>query len=282
MISGSKRDKFIKGYMIFFRNTCIVFNYISIPLLTRIVMMSLMIFALLINAHAEKIEPLKITLAAEDGWPPFADQVGSGISHNLIKQAFQQVNVEVSTIVVPYSRGLIMTERGSVDGVFNVTREQSTVNRFVFGNVPLFTATASFFFTKDKPVSLTDKWQIPINSVVGIIEDYEYGDDFLELVKQRKLHIIKVDSQRQLINLLLVERIDAAIMYDLVADVYIKQMGVKDAIYSTFNNHTSEIFVAFSKKNPQSIHLSKLLDEGLLRLKKQGKYDKLLLPPSDY
>ncbi|MGI2168710.1 substrate-binding periplasmic protein [Shewanella sp. MF05960] len=245
---------------------------------TQVMFCLLAIFCASMMTHTAMAEPIKITLAAEDGWPPFADEFGSGISHNLIQQAFKQVNVEVSTIVVPYTRGLIMTERGTVDGVFNVTKEQSTQERFVFGNEPLFTVNASFFFAKTQTVIAKDKWQLPLGSVIGIIDGYEYGDELLQLINQRQLKIVKVNSQRQLINLLLVNRIDGAIMYDMVADVYIEQMGVKQDIVAQFMNHTSEIFVAFSKQNPQATELSLLLDKGLQQLKQQGHYQKLLVP----
>ncbi|MDD8058786.1 substrate-binding periplasmic protein [Shewanella metallivivens] len=223
-------------------------------------------------------EPLNITLAAEDGWPPFADEFGRGISHHLIEQAFKEVDVVVSTIVVPYTRALVMTDRGSVNGVFNVTKEQSTVKRFVFGQEPLFTVKASFFFAKEHPANVNDKWHLPIGSVVGIIDGYEYGDEFIQLIEKRQLRITKVNSQRQLINLLLVGRIDTAIMFDMVADVYIEQMGVAKDINAEFNNHTSEIFVAFSKQDPRAKQWSTLLDKGLQILKQQGHYQQLLVP----
>ena len=246
--------------------------------LSQVVCYFLAIICLSLLSYSLTAAPLKITLAAEDGWPPFADEFGSGISHKLIQQAFKQVDVEVSTIVVPYTRALIMTERGTVDGAFNVTKEQSTVKRFVFGNVPLFTANASFFFANSKTVDINNKWQLPVGSLVGIIDGYEYGDELLQLIDKRQLKIVKVNSQRQLINLLLVDRIDTAIMFDLVADIYIEQMGVKQDISAKFNNHTSEIFVAFSKHNPQASQLSLLLDKGLLQLKQQGHYQQLLVP----
>ena len=247
----------------------------------RIVLLVFVSFFAFLIPNTTMAEPIKITLAAEDGWPPFANEFGSGISHNLIQQAFKQVGIEISTIVVPYTRGLIMTERGTVDGVFNVTREQSTINRFVFGHEPLFNVKASFFFAKEHPTEAKNKWQIPNRSIVGIINGYEYGDEFTKLIEQRKLQVITVNSQRQLINLLLVGRIDTAIMFDLVANVYIQQMGVDNEITAEFINHKSEIFVAFSKLNPQAEHLSLLLDKGLLTLQKQGKYKQLLQPKND-
>lgn len=258
-----------------------MFTRYSSLVLAQVALCFFIIACVGIPAQTAMSAPLKATLAAEDSWPPFADEFGSGISHRLIQQAYKQVGVEVSTIVVPYTRGLIMAERGTVDGVFNVTREQSTIKRFVFGQVPLFTVDASFFFSKAQLPTITNKWQLPRGSVIGIIDGYEYGDELPQLINQRQLTVIKVNSQRQLINLLLVGRIDSAIMYDLVADVYIEQMCVKQEIIAKFSNHKSEIFVAFSKKNPQASTLSLLLDEGLLKLKQQGLYQQLLVPTDD-
>jgi polar amino acid transport system substrate-binding protein len=260
----------------------VLFDYISTcKIWTQVTLLILVSTCVIVAPKTALAEPSKITLAAEDSWPPFADEVGRGISHNLIKQAFKQVDVDVSTIVVPYSRGLIMTERGTVDGVFNVPRQQSTVNRFVFGEQPLFTVTTSFFFAKEHPTTANNKWQLPMRSTIGIVDGYEYGDEFTALVEQRKLQVIRVNGQRQLINLLLVGRIDTVIMYDLVADIYIKQLGVNDDIEAKFSNHKSEIFIAFSKHNPQAKYFSQLLDKGLLMLQKQGQYNQLLRPSND-
>lgn len=285
IIALSLQDCSIKDYMSSTYQKNVLFDCILLPkysgLSIHYLFLILMTIVSFLSIHNTVAQPLSITLAAEDSWPPFADEFGRGISHNIIRHAFEQVDVNISTIVVPYARGLIMTERGSVDGVFNVTREQSTIDRFVFGNEPLFTITASFFFAKDYPTVAKNKWQLPTQSTIGIINGYEYGDEFTTLVEKRKLQVITVDSQRQLTNLLLVGRIDSAIMYDLVADVYIKRMGVNNDIQAKFNNHTSKIFVAFSKLNPQSKHLSELLDKGLIALKKQGKYQQLLLPLND-
>ena len=114
-----------------------------------------------------------ITLAAEDSWPPFANQFGQGISHRLIAAAFKQSQVEVNSLVVPYSRALMMAEKGAVDGVFNVTREASTEQRFVFGNTPLFVAKASFYQRNQRPLIAANKWELPKGTVIGVIKSYE-------------------------------------------------------------------------------------------------------------
>lgn len=216
-----------------------------------------------------------IILAAEDSWPPFANQFGQGISHRLIKAAFKQSHIEINSLVVPYTRALMMAEKGDVDGVFNVTREASTEQRFVFGQFPLFVATASFYQKKQKSILADNKWALPRGTVVGIVKSYEYGDDFPALVKQQQLNIVAVANQLQLINLLLIGRIDTALMFDLVAKDNLQTMGVDDEIIPIFANHSSDIYLAFSKENPQAHTLASQLDAGLSQLKATGQYEKL-------
>ncbi|MDT3296679.1 transporter substrate-binding domain-containing protein [Shewanella sp. SP2S2-6] len=229
------------------------------------------------NAVPAESQPQTITLAAEDSWPPFANQFGQGISHRLIQAAFKQSHIEVNSLVVPYSRALMMAEKGAVDGVFNVTREISTEQRFIFGKTPLLVATASFYQKKQKPILADNKWALPKGAVIGVIKSYEYGDEFPKLVKQQQLNIVTVANQQQLINLLLIGRIDAALMFDLVAKENLKKMGVDDDVIPVFANHSSDIFLAFSKENPQAQTLATQLDAGLSLLKATGQYEKLLL-----
>jgi polar amino acid transport system substrate-binding protein len=230
------------------------------------------------QGHSPQPQVSSITLAAEDSWPPFADQFGKGISHQLVKSAFAEVGIRVNTLVVPYSRGLRMVELGNVDGVFNVTKEVSTRDKFIFGQQALFQASASFYQHKSHPISAETKYELAPKTVVGIIKGYEYGDEFPQLVKQKGWVLFVANNQRQLINMLLVNRIDLAVMFDAVAKEQLTQMGVNEEIQPIFNNHQSDIFVAFSKQQPHSLRLAKKLDEGLIKLKSQGQYAKLLLP----
>jgi polar amino acid transport system substrate-binding protein len=230
------------------------------------------------HEHGTQSQVNSITLAAEDSWPPFADQFGKGISHQLVKSAFAQVGISVETLVVPYSRGLRMTERGNVDGVFNVTKEVSTQDKFIFGKLALFQASASFYQHKSHPISAKTKYDLVPKTVIGVIKGYEYGDEFPQLVKQKDWVLFIANNQMQLINMLLVNRIDLAVMFDAVAKEQLTQMGVNEEVKPIFNNHQSDIFVAFSKHQPNSLRLAKKLDEGLIKLKSQGQYAKLLLP----
>jgi len=214
-----------------------------------------------------------IKLAAEDNWAPYAESSGSGLSHSLINSAFSRVGIEVDSIVVPYARAVVMAKKGIVDGVFNLIKEKSTQDQFIFGKQALFSATASFYQNNHSPLNVRSKWKLPQNTKVGIIDGYEYGDELSDLPNIR---LIKLSNHNQLINLLLLNRIDTAIMYDLVAEQYIEQMRVSSEISSTFINHTGQVYLAFSKKNPEAKHLAELLDTGLTALKNDGSYQQIM------
>ncbi|MCG9739925.1 transporter substrate-binding domain-containing protein [Shewanella insulae] len=216
---------------------------------------------------------LKVKLAAEDNWAPFADPYGKGLSHRLVKQAFSRVNVDVDSLVVSYARGLVMTKQGIVDGVFNLHKERKTQEEFVFGQIPLFTTSASFYQSNAHPLQAQSKWQLPEGLVVGIIKGYEYGD---ELAQLKQLRLVEVDNHNQLINLLLLNRIDAAIMYDEVANQYLAQMGVSKVIGRSVHNHTGDLYVAFSKLQPNAQLFADKLDQGLKALKQDGSYQTIM------
>ncbi|ACA87772.1 substrate-binding periplasmic protein [Shewanella woodyi] len=236
--------------------------------------LTLLFITSLLCSFATADESLKtVKLAAEDNWAPFAKASGTGVSHSLINQAFSTVGVEVDSIVVPYSRAVVMAKEGLVDGVFNLVKEQSTESEFIFGKQPLFSATASFYHKVSTPVKAKDKWQLPPNTKVGIIRGYEYGDELKQLPNIR---LITLSNHNQLINLLLLDRIDVAIMYDLVAKQYISQMGVSQEIEQIFTNHTGQVYLAFSKLNPHASKLAELLDRGLTTLKDDGSYQEIM------
>ncbi|MCG8317376.1 MAG: transporter substrate-binding domain-containing protein [Pseudomonadales bacterium] len=215
-----------------------------------------------------------VIIAAEDSWPPFSDTSGHGISYNLVSAAFAKVNRTINIRVMPYVRALKYTERGLVDACWNVTRQPSTEALFHFGKEPLLKAQASYFYPKGKELDLTDPATIPDNLRIGVIIDYEYGSEYSKHKKRFKE--VAVSSQQQLIKMLKVERIEAAIMFDEVAKYTLNEMGLAENTIAKGNiNHISDIYVAFSKEKAGYKILSGELDKGLQALKASGEYERI-------
>jgi polar amino acid transport system substrate-binding protein len=218
--------------------------------------------------------PAHLLLGAEDSWPPYSDAQGQGISTQLIIAAFAKSGLTPSFTVLPYARVLHDLASGKIDGGYNVTLQSTTREKFIFGEVPLVTVEAYWFFLPDKHPNIQSIDAIPAKFRVGVIRDYEYGDAY----ENHRLRFteVKVTQQSQLLRMLKQGRIDAAVMFDREAEFALKQMKWKSTIFDKrFLNHRGDVYLAFSPLSPNAKWLAKQLDLGLTELKKTGEYDLL-------
>jgi len=216
-----------------------------------------------------------ISIAAEDAWPPFSGVTGNGYSRRLAEAAFAVSGISLDIQAVPYVRALNMTRGGVVNGCWNVTRQPSTEADFIFGEIPLFQATASYFYKAGEVRDFQRPDDIPDGTRVAVMNGYEYGEEFEQNKNRYKL--VEVSKQSQMLALLLKERVDVAIMFDHVFE-YLKvteYLG-DDKFEKGYSNHISNIYIAFSRQNNNSEKYARLLDEGLLRLKESGEYDRIM------
>ena len=95
---------------------------------------------------------------------------------------------------------------------------------FRFGAEPLLQAKASFYYPSTSPLNFTSISEAPDNLVIALILGYEYGQPYE--FNRKRFKEIRVSNQRQIINLLLKHRVDAAIMFDDVAEYYFGQMHI--------------------------------------------------------
>ncbi|MFK0570012.1 substrate-binding periplasmic protein [Endozoicomonas sp.] len=250
-----------------------VFLYLRMQGVGSLVCKLLLFFWLAIFAMS-RLAAQEILIAAEDSWPPFSDQSGNGVSRALVTAALAREGVQAKIFVVPYARALNDTETGKVNACWNVTRQPSTEKQFIFGEEALLTARASYFYAPDSDLDFTSVESIPDQTRVGVIIDYEYGSSFSQ--HQQRFKLTRVNSQAQLIKLLLSKRIDVAIMFDEVAQYTLQTVGIPaSAIIKGQQNHVSDIYVAFSRKYKESRALAAKLDKGLRALKASGEYERL-------
>lgn len=218
---------------------------------------------------------LTLSLAAEDAWPPFSDSQGNGYSRDLAIAAFAHSGVTLNIQAVPYARALNLTLAGKADGCWNVTRQPSTEEQYLFGNEPLFTARASYYFKAGKEKNWHSPADIPDGTQLAVINGYEYGAEFEK--HRHRLKLIEVSKQQQMIAMLLNERVEGAIFFDRVFDYTMANSHYdRSLIRRGEENHTSDIYIAFSRANAESEKYARMLDEGLIMLKSSGEYQRIM------
>lgn len=213
-------------------------------------------------------------LAVEDSWPPYADETGRGIATSLVVEAYRAVDIQPEITVSPYARVLASVESGRVDGGYNVTRQTSTEALFHFENTPLLKASASFFTNPTKDYDFISIENVPDKFRIGLIFDYEYGDLYEK--ERGRFSEVRVNTQQQLIQMLLSDRIDAIILFDEVAKFNLIELGLEESrLKKQFTNHVSDIYVAFTKQDRVSKYWARELERGLNIIQKNGTYDKV-------
>jgi len=238
-------------------------------------LMLLIISLLFVNSGYGQDAQTQILLGAEDSWPPYSDRNGKGISTNIINAAFAKVGMTTKIQVRNYARVLQDVRAGILDAGYNVTRQEKTEHEFIFGTQPILQAKAYWYFPAANKVNFQSIERLPDGYRVGCIIDYEYGDKYEQ--ERHRFKETKVPRQTQLIKMLQQGRIDAALMFEEEANQTLRDMGLpQEAITKGMLNHTSDIYLAFSRKNPQSPNNAKMFDLGLQRLKNSGEYSQLL------
>lgn len=239
-------------------------------LITLLIMLSFSVAAQQTAGDPDKI----ITLAAEDNWPPFSDERGRGLSTAIVSAALKFSGYQVKTIAVPYARALYYTEQNTTNGCWNVTKQRSTEQKFLFHQIPLFKAGSSFYYFKNTKPYPSVK-EIPDGAVVGVILGYEYGDLFEE--HKARFQLVEVSNHEQLLALLNDNKLDLAIFFDDVLNYYLQRLKRKDLqIVRGQLNYISEIFVAFNQDDVNNEARAAALDHGLRLLHERGDYQKLL------
>ncbi|MDK2779123.1 MAG: transporter substrate-binding domain-containing protein [Pseudomonadota bacterium] len=233
-------------------------------------LLAVLLLALSITSQAGTLK-----VAAEDAWPPFSDSQGKGYSRELATAAFQSAGITLEVQTVPYARALSMTSAGETDACWNVTRQPSTEATFVFGEVPLFQATASYYYKTGQQRDYRRPADIPDGTRIAVINGYEYGSEFER--HRRRFNLIEVSKQKQILSLLVNERVDMAIFFDRVFDYTMAHSHLDRSLFIRGElNHVSDIYIAFSPANPQSEKYARLLDDGLRTLKANGEYDRIM------
>ncbi|MDO3384792.1 transporter substrate-binding domain-containing protein [Gilvimarinus sp. SDUM040013] len=216
-----------------------------------------------------------VRIAAEDSWPPFSDRNGQGLSKKIAEAAFAYSNYRLEISVVPYARALRQVEQGLLDGCWNVTRQANTEARYHFGEEPLLKADISFYYRAGTALHYTSFAEIPDGTQVGVIIDYEYGDEFEQ--HKHRFDLVSVSTQKSLLYMLNARRFDVVLMFDKVFESHIASLQLNPEDYRQGHSfYTSEIYIAFNASNKKAEIYSQALDSGLRQLRESGRYNEIM------
>ena len=218
-----------------------------------------------------------VEVGVED-WKPLIskDPEKRGLAGHIIKQSFNAAGIEVKFVIYPWTRSMVLVEKGDL---FATAPWYKTPEREKYAHFsePICFATYRFFYKKERMGEnfnynkLTELKQYRI----GASRKYWYVPIFYK----EGLKLDFVSSETVNLKKLFIERIDLFPEEEIAGWYLIRELFPKEinqfAVTKTILRR-APMYLVVSKKYPNSATLVKKFNEGLIIIKKNGIYDKIV------
>ena len=217
-----------------------------------------------------------------DKWPPFqyaeSDGSLSGFSIELVRNVLDMMDLEYSINLVPYTRLHHQLRSGISDGGFLVTETEERKRYLWYSDEPVYRLRHVYFVRKNEKIKiLKNSYNDLIGYRIGLTRDYQYPDDFLEFLEQKKIKSEYVVNDEQNFKKLYSGRLDV-----VVADIknglsIIKENSYDEKIIPLEDYVLAEydLFMVWSRVK-RDRKLADLFSEKLRLFKKTGEYKRIL------
>ena len=224
----------------------------------------------------------KITLVADE-WCPYNCKPENKNQGFLIDIATTIFEKEGHTIVyapnIDWEDAIKRTRLGEFSAIIGTDKEEAP--DFIFPENSQAQSANAFFVKKESKWQYTDIDSLQ-NVRLGIINGYSYGnriDDYIKKNMHNSNKVQAISGNRAIYHnakKLLFNSIDVMVEDPYVLDYYFhfnkEIMPFKKVAVIDF----SDIYIAFSPKNPNSKKYAKILSDGMLEIKRSGELQKIL------
>lgn len=210
-------------------------------------------------------------------WEPFTSEAQdhAKILEILVREALALGGIEVDYEYYPWKRSYLYTENGMVDGTFPWIKTDEREELFIIHKEPLIVAETLLFHQKGLDFDwkeFSDLEEYRIGGTIGYA-DTQILTDFGLNVEAEKNEVLNFKK-------LVLGRID---IYPAAKPIafHLLRNRFNESERALLTHHPKplyevEYYILFSKSNTNSQNLADLLDNGLMELKRNGRYYEIL------
>jgi len=231
---------------------------------------------LYVSDHVYALETVTI---ATGEYPPFASKnlKHYGFTSQVVQEAFEKSGYKVDFKFVPWKRALECTKNMKYDATsfWFVTEDKQQIFHY---SDAIFEEKTAFFHLKTTQLPNWKKLSDLSKFRFGATRGYSYTKEFWKAGKDGVLTIDEASNDKTNFKKLIRERIDI-FPSGIVVGYGILNKSFDSSIINTITYHPkilnkSTTHVLFPKKAPKSQKLLKAFNEGLIKLRMEGLYDK--------
>lgn len=235
-------------------------------------------FTLLLSIPANA-EPLRLVTFDN---PPYAFEENGKVKGSIadvLQEAFQRMNKEISISIVPWKRALQMVRYGEADAVFRAAKNEERIKYMFYPDETTDTAQCVAYVVVGKTVAVDSEMRDVQNIRAGIGLGFSYGDTFdKKLISASFKKIDKAVTVEKGLEKLFADRTDVFFVAKAVGDYILSQKEFRVDITTLRNNQGEEIvysaaknYLAFSRKT-MTKEIVEQFSDVLRTMKDDGTY----------
>ncbi|WGL60049.1 transporter substrate-binding domain-containing protein [Pigmentibacter sp. JX0631] len=216
-----------------------------------------------------------------DVWCPYTCDpkvIGlKGYVIDIAEEIYKENNIKFISTVAPWARTLVKTEKGEIDAL-GAAYKEGREDKYLFPKEDFGKSINGFFVNKNSnwifktPESLKD---LILGSTLG----YVYGGH-IDLLRKNVKKLVETGGEtafQKNLDKLVHNELDSVIEETAVAKYTIKmlELGSKIKEAGTIGQKTG-IYIAFTKNKPTSQKYVKMLEEGIVKYRKNGKFEQIM------
>jgi ABC-type amino acid transport substrate-binding protein len=225
----------------------------------------------------ETIERETIDIGVEDAAAPWSQPDGTGYANDLVRAAFDAVDVDVRMHVLPYARCKQHVVKGELIACVSMSPAPELRGVVRFSAKPLFVFACDFFENSARPLPGRIE-DFPPGTTVGTVLAYEYPPEMLARLRRRGAILEPASTEEINLRKLAAGRIAAAVVNrDGVksADWVVARAGVTGRVRSVLSIGAMPAYIGFSMAHPGGPALADRFDIGYARIVASGEHDRI-------
>ena len=197
-----------------------------------------------------------------------------GMTSDIVKQAFALEGVKVIYRFRPWTRAYEEAKQGVAAQATPLwTKTPERMHDFLYSDV-ILTLPEVFFVRKGEQIKWTNMQDLGAYKI-GAMLGYRYGFESLE--HKGKIVIERISSLEDNFKKLLSHRVDAVIEELDVGLFTLKKMGISGKVVASPKAFSSKDYsLIVGKKAKDAKEIIRIFNQGLLKLKQSGRFQKIL------
>ena len=219
-----------------------------------------------------------------DLWCPYACDPKSdkpGFMIEIAREIFEKHGHSVDYDVLNWARAIDEVKMGKYNGLVGCSKFSSESEGLEFPNIANGVNT-NFYWAPKESTWFYESPEILKNKKIGIVKSYSYGSTTDALIKANHKSFINVTGNMPLLRMIQMtesKRLDGFLENPYVLARALKVNHKDPELFRMASANLSdqtELFIAFSAGHPKSKTYTKLLDAGMIELRKSGRLKVIL------